>query len=407
MRVGIFALTVDAEAGGGFTLERDIVDALAGEAGEAHDLFLFSFTRSDADEDSLPLFRIEQPKRRRRIIRALGQWRRIASKLFGGSMDSNWALEPAWLREGVAASGADLVICLSPSFSPGPDVPYFTIVWDLQHRLQPWFPEVTADGQWISRDSAYERALGQASRVIVGTAAGKREAMGFYRVPEENIRILPHPTPTFSLETGERSEPRKGTKKTRPYLFYPAQFWAHKDHVTALRALKVLRERGRDLGFVFCGSDPGNRAWVEAECSQLGLSDFVSIEGFVSRERLVSLYQEALALVYTSWFGPENLPPLEAFALGCPVIATNVAGSEEQLADAALLFDVGDELALASAVERLLGERDLRKRLIEAGHERALSFTARHFARGLLEIVDEFEPARRCWAPARNGRTEP
>lgn len=407
MRVGIFALTVDAEAGGGYTIERDIVDALAQETSSTkHDLFLFSLSHTMGSTSNLPVYRIEQPKRPARLIRAVWAWKRFSLMLFGGAHSGpGGSPEPDWLRGGVSGSGADLVVCLSPGFSPSPDVPYFTIVWDLQHRLQPWFPEVSAGEEWTHRDQAYERTLGRASRVIVGTAAGKSEVSLFYRVPEANIRVLRHPTPAFALEAGQPAAATEGTSRgtARPYLFYPAQFWSHKDHLTALRALRALRDRGLDIGLVFCGGDQGNRSWVEAECKRLDLADDVEFEGFVTRERLLALYRDALALVYPSWFGPENLPPLEAFALGCPVVAARVSGSEEQLGDAALLFEPGNEISLASAIERLWSEHDLRKRLVHAGRERALSFTPKHFAQGLLQMIDEFEPARRCWAASKDG----
>lgn len=412
MRVGILASTSDTEAGGGFTIQRDIVDALARESRRTrHDLFLFSFSHAAGDASGLPIYRIEQPEPPARAPRAARGWKRFRSMLSGDVLQSGreWSQEPRCLYEGVSHSGADLVVCLLPNLFPTPDVPYFTIVWDLQHRLQPWFPEVSAGEEWAQRDRDCERTLGRASRVIVGTSVGKREVSRFYRVPEENIRVLPHPTPGFALEAGHSVDATEGTQRQgrRPYLFYPAQFWSHKDHVTALRSLRALRDRGLDLKLVFCGADKGNKRWVEAECSRLGLASDVEFEGFVTRERLVALYRGAFALVYPSWFGPENLPPLEAFALGCPVVAARVAGSEEQLGDAALLFEMGDEVSLASAIESLWSGPGLRRRLVQSGCDRALSFTPRHYAQGLLRIVDEFERARGCWGSGapKDGRT--
>ncbi|HJX54407.1 MAG TPA: hypothetical protein VJ801_16695, partial [Polyangia bacterium] len=69
MRIGIFDLATDAEAGGAFTIQRDIVDALAQESGRTrHDLFLFSFSR-DGGTARIPMYRIEQPDPRARALR--------------------------------------------------------------------------------------------------------------------------------------------------------------------------------------------------------------------------------------------------------------------------------------------------------------------------------------------------
>jgi len=112
---------------------------------------------------------------------------------------------------------------------------------------------------------------------------------------------------------------------------------------------------------------------------------------------LSELYRHAAALVYPSFFGPENLPPLEAFAMRCPVIAARVSGSEEQLEMAADLFDPRNELELADAIRRVLEDSAHRDDLIRRGQIRAKEFTGDDFARGIFRIADWFAPYRRCW----------
>lgn len=409
MRVGVFALTADAEAGGGFTIEEDILRALADVGGRSrHDVFRFVRSTGRSREGSaggLPVFHIGIPRSDGPPARLARAGRRVRAVLGGNVGGPDWSREPRWLYEGVRQSRADLILCLTPRFFPSPDVPFVTIVWDLQHRLQPWFPEVSGGGEWNWRDGDYEKTLPRASRVIVGTQAGLREVSSFYRIPPGNIRVVPHPTPSFALEAAGEAEagPVPGEFEAGSYLFYPAQFWPHKNHVTTLRALKRLRDGGLDLSVVFCGSDKGNEEWVRAESRRLGLAAEVHFLGFVTRERLIRLYRRALALVYPSWFGPENLPALEAFALGCPVIAAQVDGADEQLGDAAILFEPADDGALASAVRMLREDRMRREDLIRLGKERALRSTPVQFAEGLIRIVDEFVGPREAWPPGAWG----
>jgi glycosyltransferase involved in cell wall biosynthesis len=122
----------------------------------------------------------------------------------------------------------------------------------------------------------------------------------------------------------------------------------------------------------------------------------VRFRGFVETAELATLYREAHALVYLSFFGPENLPPLEAFALGCPVVQADVPGAREQLGDAALFVSPTDATAAADAV-RQLEDAVLRGRLIEAGRERASVYSADAYVRGVLDFLDEFELVRSCW----------
>src|SRR6185503_17996668 len=107
---------------------------------------------------------------------------------------------------------------------------------------QPWFPEVSAGGTWKHRESFYSEFLRRATIIIAGTEAGQREIERFYQVTSNRIKILPHPTPAFSL-TSEKSDVdavRKKYELKRNYLFYPAQFWSHKNHINLLLAAAAL-----------------------------------------------------------------------------------------------------------------------------------------------------------------------
>jgi glycosyltransferase involved in cell wall biosynthesis len=253
---------------------------------------------------------------------------------------------------------------------------------------------------WQHRENFYSHVLKRAAFVVTGTEAGKKEIQIFYGVPEASVRVLPHPTPQFALEVApaDFAELEK-YKLPQNYVFYPAQFWSHKNHVTLLRALRHLKETDNlRLPVVFTGSDQGNETYVRQVVKALQLEEQVYFLGHVSRQTLRLLYQNALALCYVSFFGPDNLPPLEAFALGCPVIAADVPGASEQLGDAAIRVNPANELEIARALKLLFYDKRKREDLIGLGKARARRFTGRDLAQGLFDLLDEFEPVRDCWA---------
>jgi glycosyltransferase involved in cell wall biosynthesis len=277
------------------------------------------------------------------------------------------------------------------------DLPYLAIVLDLQHRLQPWFPEVSQFGQWETRERGFARHLRRAAAIIAGTQAGRAEVTRFYQIPEERIHILPHPTPGYALNAEKKASSISHFGLQPGYLFYPAQFWAHKNHVNLLLALKILADEGLNLELVLAGSDFGNKQFVKEQAEKIGVSDQVKFVDFVNQEDLIGLYQNALALTYLSFFGPENLPPLEAFALGCPVIAAQVSGSEEQLGEAAVLVDPKDPRRIAEAIRKVHTDKSFRETLIAKGLKRAGSWTAKDFVLGAFKVLDEFSAVRRNW----------
>ena len=110
-----------------------------------------------------------------------------------------------------------------------------------------------------------------------------------------------------------------------------------------------------------------------------------------------ALYRNAVALVFPSYFGPDNLPPLEAFALGCPVIAADLPGASEQLGDGALLVSASNEFEFAQAVQRLQQDPSFREDLVLRGRKRAMSFLPSGYVREMSTILDEFSSIARCW----------
>ncbi|MEZ0045454.1 hypothetical protein ABIA42_004333 [Bradyrhizobium sp. USDA 327] len=109
---------------------------------------------------------------------------------------------------------------------------------------------------------------------------------------------------------------------------------------TILLAMRLLRDQGEKHTLVLCGSDPGARAAFEALLAQHGLGDAVRMLGFVPSAELGAPYRGANALVMATYFGPTNLPPLEAWAVGTPVIYPEAF--KAQAGDAAVLFDYDD-----------------------------------------------------------------
>jgi glycosyltransferase involved in cell wall biosynthesis len=87
---------------------------------------------------------------------------------------------------------------------------------------------------------------------------------------------------------------------------------------------------------------------------------------------------------------------MEAFALGCPVVASAVPGGAEQLGNAALLHSADDEHALADAVLSLR-VAGVRNGLVAAGRRHAARARWGDYAKGIIASLDKFARIRRCW----------
>jgi glycosyltransferase involved in cell wall biosynthesis len=395
VKVAVVVTEIGRGVGGRFTFQEMLLEAIARVRHEtSHEFSTYSAGISRYTEGS-------RPWRRRRLAQvaatlAIQASRDVQDKLVGRRV---LHMRTA-LQRRLDADGIDLV-WFPTVYIEDVDLPYVCTVFDFAHRIQPWFPEVSVRGEFERRERFFNRYLPKATRVIVPNEAGREQVERFYHVPPENCLKLRHPTPTFALRaaaeaTGsDETSPRRGI--VPPYLLYPAQFWPHKNHAAALDALVELRDRGEPMSLVLVGSDQGQLEHVRRQVRERELVDHVHFLGFVGDDELVHLYRQAHALLYLSLFGPENLPPLEAFALGCPAVVGEVPGARDQLGDAALVVDPLDPRAVADAVQRA-GDPVERARLVAAGEERARSWTVDDYVRGLIAFLDEFELERRLWS---------
>lgn len=395
MRIGIFngGSIPNPTAGGGATFQSSLLSAL-GKTESPHSFYFFC--DGPTTQNLYPNLTV-RPIRRFFSSPHDALLKKLCFK--GLRLVDAWLCKrkyKSFLQRAARENALDILWFLSPVYQYV-DIPYVFTVWDLQHRLQPYFPEVSVTGStYEDRERIYAAVIPQASYIVIGNEAGKKEIVQFYGVPEWRIKINPLPTPQFALM--DHNLPTQ-QKTSTPYLFYPAQFWPHKNHVVILHAIKLLQSKfGLDFDVVFTGSDKGNLAYIQEVVVQLGLENRVRFLGFVDQPKLITLYQNAFALVFASFFGPDNIPPLEAFGLGCPVIASRVSGAEYQLEGAALLFDPASEADLAEKIILLQQNQTIRQKLIKEGKSRAECASSDNYITTMLKIFDGFAPIRRCWS---------
>lgn len=299
----------------------------------------------------------------------------------------------------------DFVWFLSPYYEPV-EVPFAATVWDLGHREMPYFPELSVTGwKFDEREAFYSHVLPRASLVVIGNSVGARCVNEFYRVRQENICEIALPVNTSSLQGLSREPSLLQPHGLTPgeYLFYPAQFWPHKNHITLVDALGILHAAGAHMKLIFTGSDKGNRAHVEAYAASRGLQSSVVFAGFVETAVLHQLYLNAYAMTFASTMGPDNLPPLEAMALGCPVVSAAFSGAHEQMGNAALFFEPLDANDAVAKIA-LLSDPTLREQLVANGRALVETRSPDVYVAKINQALNRFAHKRRLWSPGNSYR---
>lgn len=253
---------------------------------------------------------------------------------------------------------------------------------DMQHEFH---PGNFAPAELRRRRRDYPASARAVTRVIAISAHVKGTLVERYGLDPARVDVVHSGCgPEFApIEDAARLEAaRRDLGLPRPFLFYPAASWPHKDHRTLLQALRLLLDRGRfDGDLVLTGVAREAAGLVAGEIARLGLGARVRLLGHLPAPRLPELYALAEALVFPSRFEGFGFPVVEAMACGCPVVCADATSLPEVAGGAALLFEPGEPEALAARVAELLEGPALRRRLREAGLARAAGFSWARAAR--------------------------
>lgn len=232
-------------------------------------------------------------------------------------------------------------------------------MYDLQHRIHPEFPEVSINGELEGREYLYLNALPKALAIIADSEVGKEDIVNFYHINPDKIFVFPYLPPTYLNKKVTLNELNKVKSKYNlpdNYIFYPANFWHHKNHQLIIKAIAILKEKNILIHAVFTGSKMDKWGGFKTAMDlarNLNVIGQIHYLGYVENKEMSALYKLSIGLVMPTFFGPSNIPYLEAFYLNYSVITSNIRGIREQVKDAALLVYPKSPEELAKAIVKL------------------------------------------------------
>jgi glycosyltransferase involved in cell wall biosynthesis len=239
-----------------------------------------------------------------------------------------------------------------------------------------------------------KRSARQADRIVTISQSTARDLQRIFGVPESKIEVIYHGIGSAyktqdPLAAAEYAASKYGV--SRDYLLTVGTLGPHKNLITLVEAIRVLRGRGeRSLQLLVVGADGRKKSGVlEAIQAARLTSEDIRFLGFVPDKDLPMLYAGSSAFVLPSLYEGFGLPLLEAMACGVPVIASNSSSIPEVVGDAALLVPPMHAEAFADAILRVRSEADLRRTMIEKGINRAACFRWEKTARQHLECMQK------------------
>jgi glycosyltransferase involved in cell wall biosynthesis len=285
-----------------------------------------------------------------------------------------WVLgEQSLLPAMAARARVDLVHSLA---STAPALGPFRRVVTVHDLIYAHFPETHWGLRHLGMRVLVPLAARRSHRVIVDSESTRRDLLKIAGGAPERIDVVP-----LGLGSTQRSAPvpedslrRALELGDRRVLLTLSAKRPHKNLLALIGALALMPRERRPM-LVLPGYETPHEAALRERARDLRVAGDVRFLGWSAAEELEGLWAIADAFVYPSLYEGFGLPVLEAMARGVPVACSNTSSLPEVAGDAALLFDPRDERQIAAAMQRLLNEPELTRRLREAGLRRAAQYT--------------------------------
>jgi glycosyltransferase involved in cell wall biosynthesis len=219
------------------------------------------------------------------------------------------------------------------------------------------------------------RAVDSADALIVPSRTTATDVSRYFGAARDKLVVIAEAADDFASGCVGPLTGRLAELTSTPYLLSGGNIKPHKDLPTLFDAFAAIAPLSSSLRLLLTGPDPPGYLQAELAGSPAGVASRVCFTGQVNDAELRALYAGALAFVFPSRYEGFGLPPLEAMAMGAPVVCSQATSLPDVVGDAALVFPAGDRGALVEALRRVLRDPALRQGLKAAGHKQAERFT--------------------------------
>jgi glycosyltransferase involved in cell wall biosynthesis len=259
---------------------------------------------------------------------------------------------------------------------------------DIQHVH---YPEFFSWPRRLSRNITYGLSARHACYLQANSQYTKKDFLAhFPELSPEQIEVIPAGVniERFATPSAANDVCKRYTLPER-FLFFPAQLWPHKNHITVLRALKQIEnKKGLKIPLVLTGGAYAAASKVFGFVADQSMV-YVRYLGKVPGQDMVGLYHKAAFVIAAGLHESNSFPTLEAAAAGTPIIASKIPPFEELAQVLRLsLFDPLDTDGLARLIFDLWNDGETASAQAAVNRQQIPHYSFENTARKYVQLFE-------------------
>lgn len=256
--------------------------------------------------------------------------------------------------------------------------PYVITVYDMIHEI------FAKEYQDLDNDTTENKKLTvfSANQIIAISENTKKDLISLYDLPKERIDVIYLGNPL------EGVKPISINGLPQKYLLFVGNRLGYKNFTYFVKSLAPIIKNDSAL-FLICAGGGKFSSTEKSLLSELGIQDRVSYFSFKNDNELAFIYKNALAYVLPSLYEGFGLTALEAFSMGCPIVASNTSSIPEVCGKAAIYINPKSASSIRNGLRKVLYNKELRNRLIKRGFVELKRFSWDKTAKETLKVYEK------------------
>lgn len=229
-------------------------------------------------------------------------------------------------------------------------------------------------------------AIKKSDKIIAVSRHTKNDILKHFKIRPEKISVTYEGVETAEkppVESPESILQKYGIMK--PYILYVGNAYPHKNLDRLVLAFREVAKSHPGLNLVLAGKEDYFYKRLRKMTKEKKATSVI-FPGHIAEFDLPTVYREAKLYVFPSLYEGFGLPPLEAMARDVPVASANTSCLPEILESSAYFFDPRGISSTSEAIEKVLTDNNLRKKLIEAGRQQVGKYSWQKMAEETLDI---------------------
>lgn len=283
----------------------------------------------------------------------------------------------------------DSDIIFSPTYSPLLFLSRSKFIFTLHDLQEIYFPNNFNKLIIYWRKFMYKNLTAKAFKIITESYHVKKDIVKHYNVDPKKISVIESP-PIFTKIQNKIKLRDHYPKLKTPFIFFPAQFWKHKNHIRVLKAFKMLLDKNHKINLVLTGAKKREYSNILRFINESKISSSVIIISNIQQNHMPHFFLNSKLVIAPTLYESISIPVFEAFYFKTPLCASRIYAIEDQVGGAGELFDPYSVKSIYDSLKKILdGDSNEIKKYILKGRDKLNYFSVKRFNYLLNKTLNE------------------